>query len=164
MATTTELKTGAKAPDFTLADAAEKQVSLSDFAGKWLVLYFYPKDDTPGCTRQACAFRDDLDKLIALDAAVIGVSADTVQSHAGFASKFDLPFPLLADATGETAARYQSLVNLGIVKFARRNTFLIDPAGKIVKVYASASARHNASEVVSDLQQFKQMDQATHSA
>lgn len=158
------LQPGQQAPDFRLPDQQGRIHALADFRGKWLALYFYPKDDTPGCTRQACAFRDDLDKLIALGAAVIGVSADTVQSHAGFASKFDLPFPLLADATGETAARYQSLINLGIVKFAKRNTFLIDPAGKIVKVYASTSARHNASEVINDLQQFKQMDQATHSA
>lgn len=158
------LRPGQQAPDFKLPDQHGRIHVLADFRGKWLTLYFYPKDDTPGCTRQACAFRDDFDKLKALDAEVIGVSVDTVQSHAGFASKFDLPFPLLADATCETAARYQSLINLGIVKFAKRNTFLIDPDGKIVKVYASASARHNASEVVSDLKQFKQMDQATHSA
>lgn len=158
------LQPGQQAPDFRLPDQQGRIHALADFRGKWLALYFYPKDDTPGCTRQACAFRDDLDKLRTLDAEVIGVSVDTVQSHAGFASKFDLPFPLLADATGETAARYQSLINLGIVKFAKRNTFLIDPAGKIVKVYASASARHNSSEVINDLQQFKQMDQAAHSA
>lgn len=158
------LQPGQQAPDFRLPDQQGRIHALADFRGKWLALYFYPKDDTPGCTRQACAFRDDLDKLRTLDAEVIGVSVDTVQSHAGFASKFDLPFPLLADATGETVARYQSLVNLGVVKFARRNTFLIDPAGRIVKVYASASARHNASEVINDLQQFKQMDQATRSA
>lgn len=158
------LQPGQQAPDFRLPDQQGRIHALADFRGKWLALYFYPKDDTPGCTRQACAFRDDLDKLRTLDAEVIGVSVDTVQSHAGFASKFDLPFPLLADATGETAARYQSLINLGIVKFAKRNTFLIDPTGKIVKVYASASARHNSSEVINDLQQFKQMDQAAHSA
>lgn len=157
------LQPGQQAPDFRLPDQHGQIHALADFRGKWLALYFYPKDDTPGCTRQACAFRDDLDKLKALGAEVIGVSVDTVQSHAGFASKFDLPFPLLADATCETVERYQSLINLGIVKFARRNTFLIDPAGKIVKVYVSASARHNSSEVVNDLEQLKRVQQAGHS-
>jgi thioredoxin-dependent peroxiredoxin len=157
------LQPGQLAPDFRLSDQHGRILTLADFRGRWLALYFYPKDDTPGCTRQACGFRDDLDKLKALGAEVVGVSVDTVQSHAGFASKFDLPFPLLADATCETAARYQSLINLGIVKFARRNTFLIDPTGNIVKVYESASARHNSSEVANDLQQLKQMEQANHS-
>jgi len=147
------LQPGQQAPDFRLPDQHGHIHTLTDFKGKWLALYFYPKDDTPGCTRQACAFRDDLGKLKALSAEVIGVSVDTIQSHAGFASKFDLPFPLLADATCETAVRYQSLINLGVVKFARRNTFLIDPTGKIVKVYVAASARHNSSEVISDLEQ-----------
>jgi len=157
------LQSGQQAPDFRLPDQCGRIHTLTDFRGKWLALYFYPKDDTPGCTRQACAFRDDFDKLKALGAEVIGVSVDTVQSHTGFASKFNLPFLLLADATCETAARYQSLINLGIVKFARRNTFLIDPAGTIVKVYVSASTRHNSSEVVSDLEQLKRMEQANHS-
>jgi peroxiredoxin Q/BCP len=155
---------GQLAPDFKLPDQHNQVHTLTDFRGKWLALYFYPKDDTPGCTRQACAFRDDFDRLKALGAEIIGISVDTVQSHTGFASKFNLPFPLLADATCETAARYQSLINLGIVKFARRNTFLIDPAGKIVKVYVSASTRHNSSEVVSDLEQLKRMDQVSHSS
>lgn len=152
----TVLQPGQQAPDFRLQDQYGQIHTLADFKGKWLALYFYPRDDTPGCTRQACAFRDDLGKIKALGAEVIGVSVDTVESHTGFASKFGLSFPLLADDTAETAARYHSLINLGIVKFARRNTFLIDPAGRIAKVYLSASACHNSGEVVSVLEQLKQ--------
>ena len=148
------LQAGQQAPDFTLTDQSGQTRSLADFKGKWLALYFYPKDDTPGCTRQACAFRDDHTKLQALGAEVVGVSVDTVQSHADFADKFRLTFPLLADNATQTATRYRSLLNLGIIKFARRNTFLIDPDGKIAKVYLSASARRNAGEVVTDLMRF----------
>lgn len=147
------LQVGQQAPDFTLTDQSGQTRSLADFKGKWLALYFYPKDDTPGCTRQACAFRDDHAKLQALGAEVVGVSVDTVQSHADFADKFSLTFPLLADNATQTATRYRSLVNLGVIKFARRNTFLIDPGGKIAKVYLSASARRNAGEVAADLMQ-----------
>ncbi len=154
----TVLQPGQSAPDFSLKDQYGKIHTLDGFKGKWLALYFYPRDDTPGCTLQACAFRDDLDRIKALGAEVIGVSVDTVESHSGFAGKFGLSFPLLADHTTETAARYHSLINLGIVKFARRNTFLIDPAGKIAKVYLSASVRHNSGEIVDDLEQLKPED------
>ena len=157
------LKPGQQAPDFKLTDQNGQLHSLADFKGKWLVLYFYPKDDTPGCTRQACAFRDDLDKLSALGAEVIGVSVDTVNSHIDFANKFNLQFPLLSDHKAETATRYHSLLNLGIVKFAKRNTFLIDPESKIAKVYLSASARHNSSEVAADLGHFKREEHMTQS-
>ena len=120
-------KVGQQAPDFRLLDQNGKTHTLTDFRGKWLVLYFYPKDDTPGCTEQACKFRDDLHKLTALGAQVVGVSVDDTASHTEFAKKYNLPFPLLADNKAETAARYDSLTNLGIIKFAKRNTFLIDP-------------------------------------
>ena len=149
------LESGQQSPDFKLADQQGKMHTLADYHGKWLALYFYPKDDTPGCTLQACAFRDDLQKLKALDADVLGVSVDSVNSHASFASKFGLPFPLLADYTTETAARYHSLINLSVVKFARRNTFLIDPEGKIAKVYPSASALNNSGDIIADLKQLK---------
>jgi len=148
------LKPGQPAPDFKLTDQQGKIHSLADYRGKWLALYFYPKDDTPGCTRQACTFRNDMEKLKSLGADVLGVSVDTVESHASFANKFSLPFPLLADHTTKTTAQYHSLINLGIIKFAKRNTFLIDPEGKIAKVYISASARHNSSDVIADLKQF----------
>jgi len=145
------LEPGQLAPDFKLTDQHGKTHTLADFRGKWLALYFYPKDDTPGCTKQACAFRDGLQDLADLGADVVGVSVDDTNSHADFAKKFHLQFPLLADTAAETAARYHSLINLGIIKFARRNTFLIDPQGKIARMYLSASAARNSAEVIADL-------------
>ncbi len=144
-------KIGHPAPDFSLPDQNGQTRMLADFRGKWLALYFYPKDDTPGCTEQACKFRDDLHQLTELGAQVVGISVDNTSSHAAFAKKYNLQFPLLSDSKAETAARYGSLLNLGIIKFAKRNTFLIDPHGVIVKVYLSASASRNALEVVEDL-------------
>ena len=149
------LKVGQSAPDFRLIDQHEKTYSLTDFRGKWLALYFYPKDDTPGCTKQACTFRDGLQELADLGAEVVGVSVDDTSSHADFATKFHLQFPLLADTTGEVAASYDSLINLGIIKFAKRNTFLIDPYGKIARLYLSASAARNSAEVIEDLKRLR---------
>ena len=150
------LEVGQSAPDFSLPDQAGKIHTLADYSGKWLALYFYPKDDTPGCTKQACAFRDDLDNIVALDAAVVGVSVDDTDSHASFANKFNLRFPLLADNTGETTRHYHSLINLGVVKAAKRNTFLIDPQGKIARIYFSANPSRNATDVIHDLNELRQ--------
>ncbi|HUL41929.1 MAG TPA: peroxiredoxin [Burkholderiales bacterium] len=144
-------KAGEPAPDFSLPDQNGTVHSLRDFSGKWLVLYFYPKDDTPGCTQQACTFRDDLQQLTAMGAQVVGVSVDDSASHAAFARKYHLPFPLLADKNGDTAKRYGSILNLGIIKFAKRNTFLISPQGKIAKVYLSADTSRNSKQVIEDL-------------
>ncbi|AEJ03072.1 alkyl hydroperoxide reductase/ Thiol specific antioxidant/ Mal allergen [Nitrosomonas sp. Is79A3] len=149
------LEVGQSAPDFKLTDQHGKIHTLADFHGKWLALYFYPKDDTPGCTKQACTFRDGLQELADLGAEVIGISVDDTNSHADFAKKYHLQFPLLADTAAEIAARYHSLINLGIVKFARRNTFLIDPQGKIARIYLSASAAQNSKEVIKDLKQLQ---------
>jgi thioredoxin-dependent peroxiredoxin len=145
------LKAGEAAPSLSLPDQNGKMRTLEEFRGKWLALYFYPKDDTPGCTEQACKFRDDLAQLTALGAQVVGVSVDTSASHSEFAKKYSLPFPLLADEKGEVAERYGSLMNLGVMKLARRNTFLIDPEGKIAKVYAKASTSRNSVEVIEDV-------------
>lgn len=142
---------GKPAPDFNLSDQNGKQHALKDFRGKWLVLYFYPKDDTPGCTQEACAFRDDLSKINELGAQVVGVSVDDSSSHAEFAKKYHLPFPLLADKTTETAARYGALMNLGFLKVARRFTFLIDPQGNINKVYLSVETSRHSKEVIEEL-------------
>ena len=142
---------GQAAPDFKLPDQTGKMHQLADYHGKWLVLYFYPKDDTPGCTKQACAFRDDIAKLRELGAQVVGVSLDDSASHAEFAKKYSLPFPLLADQQGLTAERYGSLTKIVAMKFAKRNTFLIDPQGKIAKVYLSAEAGRNSEQVIADL-------------
>ena len=146
---------GVPAPDFSLPDQNGRLRSLAEFRGKWLVLYFYPRDDTPGCTRQACAFRDDRQNLAALGAEVVGVSVDDVESHLDFAKEHRLPFPLLADAGGAVAARYGSIRNFGLIKLARRNTFLIDPQGRVAKVYLSASSSGNAQEVLEDLRRLQ---------
>ena len=148
-------KVGSPAPSFSLPDQGDKTRSLADFRNKWLVLYFYPKDDTPGCTEQACTFRDDWHKLTALGAEVIGVSVDDVTSHFAFAKKFSLPFPLLADTTGDVAGRYGSIYGIGPVKFAQRNTFLIDPQGRIAKVYLSADTSRNSQQVIDDIVKLK---------
>jgi thioredoxin-dependent peroxiredoxin len=148
---------GQPAPNFKLPDQNGKIHTLNNFRGKWLALYFYPKDDTPGCTEQACKFRDDLHKLEALGANVVGISVDNTTSHAKFAKEYNLPFPLLADNNGETAAQYDSLLNLVIIKFAKRNTFLIDPDGKIAKIYLSASTSRNSIEVIEDLKKLQNL-------
>jgi len=142
---------GDDAPAFDLPDQDGKSRSISEFRGKWLVLYFYPRDDTPGCTEQACAFRDELGRLNELHAAVCGVSVDDSESHAGFARTHGLPFTLLADAGGAVAARYGSLWNFRFIKIAKRNTFLIDPRGKVARVYLGVNPAWNAAEVLEDL-------------
>jgi peroxiredoxin Q/BCP len=146
-------KVGEMAPDFDLPDQNGVQHTLKEFAGKWLVLYFYPRDDTPGCTQEACAFRDDMHKLEALGAQVVGISVDDSNSHAEFAKKYHLPFPLLADKTGEVAARYGALMNFVLFKIAKRYTFLIDPQGKIVKVYEKVETSKHSQEIIEDLKQ-----------
>jgi len=149
----TPLQVGQSLPDFTATSTSGRDVRLADLRGKAVVLYFYPKDDTPGCTEQACTFRDDLHKLTALGAEIVGVSVDDTLSHQAFAKKYSLPFPLLADAKGELARRYGSLRDFGLIRFARRNTFLIDPQGRVAKVYLSASTSRNSQEVIDDLKQ-----------
>lgn len=145
-------KVGDPAPDFRLPDQAGKPHTLNDYLGQWVVLYFYPKDDTPGCTQQACAFRDDFRTLTALGAQVLGISVDDSASHAAFARKYHLPFPLLADGDGAVAQRYGALRNLGIVKFAKRYTFLINPQGVIVQIYRSVDTARHSQEIITDLQ------------
>jgi peroxiredoxin Q/BCP len=144
-------KVGQPAPDFNLPDQNGKLHTLQEYRGKWLVLYFYPKDDTPGCTEEACAFRDDLSQITKLGAQVVGVSVDDTNSHAEFAKKYHLPFPLLADKTTETAERYGALMNLWLIKFARRYTFLIDPQGNINKVYLSVETSRHSKQIIDDL-------------
>jgi peroxiredoxin Q/BCP len=142
---------GKPAPDFNLPDQNGKLHTLQEYRGKWLVLYFYPKDDTPGCTQEACAFRDDLEQIAGLGAQVVGVSVDDSGSHAEFAKKYHLPFPLLADPGGATAERYGALLDLWLVKFARRYTFLIDPQGKVSKVYLSVETSRHSKQIIDDL-------------
>ncbi len=149
-------KVGAAAPDFNLLDQAGQPHQLKNYAGKWLVLYFYPKDDTPGCTQEACAFRDDLSKLTQLGAQVVGISVDDGASHAEFAKKYHLPFPLLADKSTEVAARYGALRDMVVFKIAKRYTFLIDPQGKVAKVYEKVETSKHSTEIIEDLKQLSE--------
>ena len=146
------LETGMKAPVFTLLDKDGNAVSLSDFAGKKVVLYFYPKDSTPGCTRQACAFAEHFEAFRALDAVVIGVSKDSVASHVKFAAKYNLPFILLSDPELEAIRAYDvwqekklyGKVSMGVV----RSTYLIDERGMIEKVMPKVKPDTNAGELL----------------
>ena len=144
-----------KAPDFSLPDQDGTVRSLSDYAGKWLVLYFYPKDDTPGCTKEACAFRDAQSLYAEKGAAVLGVSKDPVKSHAKFAEKFSLPFPILSDVATDTIKAYGAW---GEKKFMGktfdgiiRRTVIISPDGEIAKRYESVDPAVHADEVLADI-------------
>ena len=145
------LKAGDKAPSFALQDQSNVTHTLSDYEGQWVVLYFYPKDDTPGCTTQACDFRDAVKRIIASKAVVFGLSLDSVRSHKLFAEKYNLPFSLLADETGEVSKLYDSLHNLLVYKAAKRNTFIVDPKGNIAKIYLSVNPKTHSEMVLSDL-------------
>ncbi|MRD73698.1 redoxin domain-containing protein [Rhodocyclus tenuis] len=142
---------GTMAPGFALPDQDGREVRLDSLQGKWVVLYFYPKDDTPGCTQEACSFRDDFSRISALGARILGVSVDDSASHAAFARKHRLPFPLLADRKGVVAQRYGAFSDFGVISFARRYTFLIDPQGKIAKTYLSVDTEQHAADVIADL-------------
>lgn len=149
------LKVGDTAPDFLLSDAQGKTHQRSDYAGHYLVLYFYPKNDTPGCTKEACHFRDDMTQLEKLGAKIVGVSVDSSQSHKAFAEKYHLPFPLLADTDGKVAERYHALTNLLMFKIAKRHTFLINPQGKISKIYTSVDVSNHSQQIIEDLKQLQ---------
>ena len=146
------LETGIKAPDFTLPDKEGNTISLSDFLGKKVILYFYPKDNTPGCTKQACAFAANFEKFKEIDAVVIGISKDSVASHAKFAAKYELPFILLADTELSAIQAYDvwkekklyGRVSMGVV----RTTYIIDENGVIEKVMPKVKPDTNAAEIL----------------
>lgn len=146
------LEIGTKAPDFTLPDKDGKPVSLSDFAGRPVVLYFYPKDNTPGCTRQACAFAAAYAEFKTMNAVIIGVSKDSAASHQRFAEKYDLPFVLLSDPERTAIESYgvwQEKKNYGKVSMGVvRTTFVIDEAGNIEKVMPKVKPDTNAAEIL----------------
>jgi peroxiredoxin Q/BCP len=138
---------GSIAPEFSLPDQNGHLSHLGDWHGRWLVLYFYPKDDTPGCTEEACHFRDDLQELKALGAQVV----DDAKSHAAFAQKYHLPFPLLADSDASVAKKYGAYSDWFVTGFAKRYTFLIDPNGRIVQSYLSVDTSRHSIEIIADL-------------
>ncbi|BAZ67442.1 MAG: peroxiredoxin [Pelatocladus maniniholoensis HA4357-MV3] len=141
------LAVGTDAPAFTVKDTNGNTVSLSDFKGKTVVLYFYPKDDTPGCTKQACSFRDANEQYTSKDIVVLGVSADDEASHQAFTQKYNLNFPLLADTNGSLIKAYD--VDGG--GYAKRVTYIIDGNGKIVHVDSSVNTSTHASDVLATL-------------
>jgi thioredoxin-dependent peroxiredoxin len=149
------LQPGDLAPDFSLPDANGDLVRLSDFKGKRVVLYFYPRDNTPGCTKEACGFRDAYGEYQSQDAVVLGVSTDDAKSHVKFATKHQLPFPLLSDEGGKVSENYNSY---GLKKFMgkeymgiSRNTFIIGTDGRIEKIYQKVKPEIHAMQILSDL-------------
>jgi thioredoxin-dependent peroxiredoxin len=142
---------GTKAPDFTLKSQEGKTVSLHDFKGKWVVLYFYPKDFTQGCTIEAHNFQADQDKYTKMNAAIVGVSVDTVDSHQQFCTKENLSFKLLSDEKHEVVNTYGSTQKFGANEVAARNTFLVDPQGTIRKVYLKVDPNPHSKEVLEAL-------------
>ena len=143
---------GSDAPDFRLVDQNGDWHELDDYRGGWLAIYFYPKDDTPGCTAEACAFRDNIFAFRKIGAKIVGISVDDAASHKAFAEKYGLPFSLLADTNGETASRYGVLSNRSM---AKRQTFLIDPSGRIAKHYDRVDADTHSEEVLADLKELQ---------
>jgi peroxiredoxin Q/BCP len=146
------LKVGSKAPDFSALTGEGKKIRIKDFLGKTVVLYFYPKDNTPGCTQEACDFRDASSHFSKKGAVVLGVSPDSVQSHEKFKVKFSLPFPLLSDPDHAIAEKYGVWKEKSLYgrKFmgVERTTFVIDPDGKIAKIYAKVKVKGHVADVL----------------
>jgi peroxiredoxin Q/BCP len=151
----TEMKINDIAPGFSLVDQKGKKHQLENYRGRWVVLYFYPKNNTAGCTKEACQFRDDYFRLTKLGAEVLGVSIDNQESHAEFSKKYSLPFPLLADTDGRVASEYGSFFSFGPLRYARRHSFIIDPDGRIVKIYRSVNPGTHSDEIVQDLEKIQ---------
>jgi thioredoxin-dependent peroxiredoxin len=149
------LTIGDRAPDFSVPNEQGETVALKDFKGKWVVLYFYPKDNTPGCNKEACAFRDNFDDFTGKNAVILGVSLNSAKDHGKFIEKFGLPFSLLVDADTKLSTAYESY---GLKKFMgkeymgiTRNTFLIDPAGKIAQIYLKVKPETHPLAVLNDI-------------
>ena len=152
-----KLKQGDTAPAFTLLDQKGSPHKLSDYKGKWVLVYFYPKDDTPGCTKEACMIRDNFPSFKKLGIAVLGISVDSVKSHAKFAEKYELPFTILADEEKKVVADYEVW---GEKKFmgrsymgVKRMSFLVDPKGVLAKVYEVVRPAEHAEEVLADIKE-----------
>jgi len=146
---------GAVAPEFSLTTNESKQVSLKDFHGKWVVLYFYPKDFTSGCTLEAHNFQRDIAKYEQIGAVILGVSVDTAESHKDFCAKEGLSFKLLSDPEAKVSTDYGSIMDYQGKKYSARNTFLIDPSGKIAKVFTGVKPAGHSEEVLAALAELK---------
>ena len=146
---------GTAAPDFTLNSQEGKSISLHDFKGKWVVLYFYPKDMTTGCTIEAHNFQRDLTKYDAKNAVILGVSVQDEKSHQEFCAKESLTFKLLADTNKEVSEKYDSVMNLGVAKLSSRHTFLIDPNGVVRKVWTDVDVKKHSDEVLAAIEELQ---------
>jgi len=154
---------GTAAPNFTLPDQSGKMVSLADYRGKWVVLYFYAKDNTPGCTTEACDFRDNIFAFKELGTVVLGISVDDISSHRQFAAENHLPFTILADSDKQVARQYGVLHKpLGLMELARRETFIIDPQGLIVKHYRDVEPEKHSKQVLADLKALQAAARPNH--
>ncbi len=151
-----EPSTGDPAPGFALTDQDGRLHRLEDYRGQWLVLYFYPKDDTPGCTKEACSLRDEFSAFRKLDVAVLGVSLDDTDSHEAFASKYHLPFPLLSDPGGKIAGAYGSLGGFGPIRYAKRHTFIINPDGRVARIWRKVKPAEHSGELLEALSELRQ--------
>lgn len=149
-----KLKINQKAPDFKLPDQDGKIHKLSDYKGKWVLIYFYPKDNTPGCTKEACEIRDNFSSFQNLNIVVLGISADSIESHKKFKNKYNLPFVLLSDSKKEVAEKYDVLWQKKFmgktINVVLRKSFLINPQGKIEKIYEDVKPEKHAKEVLED--------------
>jgi peroxiredoxin Q/BCP len=143
---------GSTAPGFRLQDQSGEWHDLADYRGRWLAVYFYPKDDTPGCTTEACNFRDNIYAFKAIGAAVVGISVDSVDSHREFSEKYKLPFVILADEQGATAEAYGVVRDWQLMKIASRQSFLVDPEGNIARHYAEVDPETHTQQVLADLE------------
>jgi peroxiredoxin Q/BCP len=150
-----EVKEGDPAPGFELTDQNGQLHSLEDYRDKWVAVYFYPKDDTPGCTTEACEFRDNIFAFKELDCQILGVSLDDEASHKAFADKYSLPFPLLADSDGTTSESYGVKKKMFGMTVADRQTFLIDPNGRVAKHYAKVDPETHSQQILADLRELK---------
>lgn len=154
---------GMPAPAFRLPDQSGKPVSLADQRGKWVVLYFYPKDNTPGCTTEACDFRDNIFAFRELGAVVLGISVDDVDSHRDFAQEHHLPFTILSDSDKQVSRLYGVLHRpLGLMELARRETFIVDPQGIIAKHYRDVDPNAHSKQVLTDLKALQAAARAAH--
>ncbi|MFN2321978.1 MAG: thioredoxin-dependent thiol peroxidase [Trueperaceae bacterium] len=153
------LEVGQAAPAFTLVDQDGTSRSLADVRGKWLVLYFYPKDDTPGCTKEACAFRDGLPHFEGLDAVVWGVSADDGKAHRKFADKYDLNFPLLVDPEKDVLEAYGAWTEKSMYgktyMGVQRITYVIDPSGNVARAWPKVKPEEHADEVAAAIEELR---------
>ncbi len=152
---------GSDAPSFNLQDQNGDWHTLESYQGQWLAIYFYPKDDTPGCTKEACNFRDNIYAFKAIDAAVVGISVDDVESHKEFSDKYNLPFTILADENYETTKAYGVLKDYKLLKLASRQSFLVDPEGKIAKHYGDVDPDTHTDEVLTDIKTFSEVWEST---